>query len=217
MIDVLVADDEAIVRDGLRVLIELADDLRVVGEAADGLQAVELVRELHPDVVLLDIRMPHMDGIEATRTLMALPSPPRVLVLTTFDRNEYLYDAMKAGASGFLLKDTRRAQLVDAIRTVAAGEQLVAPSITRRLIEEFCRHPSPDERPAGLDALTAREVEVLTLVARGLTNAEIASTLVVAETTVKTHIARILAKLGLRDRTQAVVTAYEHGLVRPGR
>ena len=216
MIDVLIADDEAIVRDGLRVIIELADDLRVVGEAGDGRQAVELARELQPDVVLLDIRMPQMDGIEATSTIMALPSPPRVLVLTTFDRNEYLYDAMKAGASGFLLKDVRRAQLVDAIRTVAGGEQLVAPSITRRLIEEFCRRPSPDERLAGLDGLTAREVEVLALVARGLSNAEIASTLVVAETTVKTHIARILSKLGLRDRTQAVVVAYENGLVRPG-
>lgn len=217
MIDVVIADDEAIVRDGLRVIIELAGDLRVVGEAADGQQAVDLVRELQPDVALLDIRMPRMDGIEATRVLMALPSPPRVLVLTTFDRNEYLYDAMKAGASGFLLKDTRRAQLVDAIRVVVAGEQLVAPSITRRLIEEFCRRPSPDERPATLDQLTAREAEVLVLVARGLTNAEIAATLVVAETTVKTHIARILSKLGLRDRTQAVVTAYETGLVQPGR
>ncbi len=215
MIDVLIADDEAIVRDGLRVLIELADDLRVVGEAADGQEAVELVRELQPEVVLLDIRMPNMDGLEATRTLMALPSPPRVLLLTTFDRNEYLYDAMRAGASGFLLKDTRRAQLIKAIRGVASGEQLVAPSITRRLIEEFCRRPSPDERPVGLDGLTSREVEVLALVARGLTNAEIASTLVVAETTVKTHIARILSKLGLRDRTQAVVTAYENGLVQP--
>lgn len=216
MIDVLIADDEAIVRDGLRVIIELAEDLRVVGEASDGAEAVQLARDLNPDIALLDIRMPTMDGIEATRMILDAPNPPRVLVLTTFDRNEYVYEAMKAGASGFLLKDTRRAQLVDAIRVVVAGEQLVAPSITRRLIEEFCRRPGPDERPRVLDQLTGRELEVLTLVARGLTNAEIAAALVVAQTTVKTHIARILSKLGLRDRSQAVVVAYETGLVQPG-
>jgi DNA-binding NarL/FixJ family response regulator len=216
-IDVLVADDEAIVRDGLKVIIELDADLHVVGEAADGREAVDRARELRPDVALLDIRMPRMDGIEATREIMRMPNPPRVLVLTTFDRNEYVYDAMKAGASGFLLKDTRRGQLVEAIRAVVAGDQLVAPTITRRLIEEFCRQPSRHDRPAALDRLTERELQVLTFVARGLSNAEIAATLVVAETTVKTHVARILTKLGLRDRAQAVVAAYESGLVQPGR
>jgi DNA-binding NarL/FixJ family response regulator len=215
-IGVLVADDEAIVREGLRVIIELADDLRVVGEASDGIEAVDQVRDLRPDVALLDIRMPRMDGIEATRAIMALPSPPRVLVLTTFDRNEYVYDAMKAGASGFLLKDTRRGQLIDAIRAVAAGDRLVAPAITRMLIEEFCRRPSKQDRPPQLQHLAARELEVLTYVARGMSNADIAATLVVAETTIKTHIARILTKLNLRDRAQAVVAAYESGLVQPG-
>jgi DNA-binding NarL/FixJ family response regulator len=215
VIDVLIADDEAIVRDGLRVMIELTDDLRVVGEAADGAEAVALVRELRPDVALLDVRMPGMDGIEATGLIMSAPQPPRVLVLTTFDRNEYVYDAMKAGASGFLLKDIRRAQLVDAIRAAVAGDQHVAPAITRRLIEEFCRPTQlPTVRP--LEGLTPREQEVLALVGRGMSNAEIAASLVVAETTVKTHVARILTKLGLRDRAQAVVAAYESGLVRPG-
>jgi DNA-binding NarL/FixJ family response regulator len=216
LIRVLVADDEAIVRDGLRVIIELADDLQVVAEAADGREAVDLARELTPDVAVLDIRMPRMDGIDATRRMMALPSPPRVLVLTTFDRNEYVYDAMQAGASGFLLKDTRRNQLVDAIRAIAEGDRLVAPAITRRLIQEFCRRPTPGGRPTALTQLTARELEVLTLVARGMSNTEIAAHLVVAETTVKTHTARILSKLGLRDRAQAVIAAYESGLVQPG-
>jgi DNA-binding NarL/FixJ family response regulator len=216
LIRVLVADDEAIVRDGLRVIIELADDLQVVAEAADGREAVDLARELTPDVAVLDIRMPRMDGIDATRRMMALPSPPRVLVLTTFDRNEYVYDAMQAGASGFLLKDTRRNQLVDAIRAIAEGDRLVAPAITRRLIQEFCRRPTPSDRPTALTQLTARELEVLTLVARGMSNTEIAARLVVAETTVKTHTARILSKLGLRDRAQAVIAAYESGLVQPG-
>ncbi len=216
MIRVLVADDEAIVRDGLRVIIELADDLRVVAEAADGREAVDLARELTPDVAVLDIRMPRMGGIEATRMMMTLPRPPRVLVLTTFDRNEYVYDAMQAGASGFLLKDTRRNQLIDAIRAIAEGDRLVAPAITRRLIQEFCRRPTLSNRPSALTQLTARELEVLTLVARGLSNTEIAAHLVVAETTVKTHTARILSKLGLRDRAQAVIAAYESGLVQPG-
>ena len=216
-IRILIADDEAIVRDGLRAIVEHESDLEVVGEAADGEQAVAVARELEPDVALLDIQMPNVDGVEATRRLLALPRPPRVLILTTFDRNEYVYESMRAGASGFLLKDVRRGQLTDAIRTVVDGDTLVAPTITRRLIEEFCRRPSPTgTTPPTLIDLTARELEVLQLVAHGLSNTEIAATLVVAETTVKTHVAHILGKLGLRDRAQAVVAAYETGLVEPG-
>jgi DNA-binding NarL/FixJ family response regulator len=215
---VLIADDEAIVRDGLRAILELEDDLEVVGEAANGAEAVAAARRLQPDVVLVDVQMPVMDGVAATRRLVALPSPPRVLVLTTFDRNEYVYESLRAGASGFLLKDVRRGQLTDAIRVVVAGETLLAPAITRRLIEEFCRRPSPDGRtPAELASLTERELEVLTLLGRGLSNADIAAELVVAETTVKTHVAHVLTKLDLRDRAQAVVAAYETGLITPGR
>jgi DNA-binding NarL/FixJ family response regulator len=217
VIRVLITDDEAIVRDGLRAIIELEPDLEVVAEASDGAEAVELARTLSPDVALVDIRMPNVDGIEATRRLGALPSPPRVLVLTTFDHNEYVYEAMKSGASGFLLKDVRRGQLTDAIRKVVDGDTLVAPAITRRLIEEFCRRPSSDDARRGkLVDLTPRELEVLTLVGRGLSNSEIAQALVLAETTVKTHVARVFSKLDLRDRAQAVVVAYETGLVRPG-
>jgi DNA-binding NarL/FixJ family response regulator len=217
VIRVLVVDDEAIVRDGLRTIIDLEPDLAVVGEAADGKEALAQVRTHRPDVLLVDVQMPVMDGLETTRQLMRSPTPPRVLVLTTFDRNEYVYEAMRAGASGFLLKDVRRGQLTDAIRTVVAGDTLLAPAVTRRLVEEFCRLPSPTAtRPAMLDALTEREVEVLGLVARGMSNPEIAERLFVAETTVKTHVARLLAKLDLRDRVQAVVVAYESGLVRPG-
>ena len=216
-IRVLIADDEAIVRDGLRAIVEVEDDLEVIAEAADGAEAVEFARTLCPDVALVDIRMPAMDGLETTRRLLALADPPRVLVLTTFDRNEYVYEAMKAGASGFLLKDVRRGQLTDAIRKVVAGDTLVAPAITRRLIEEFCRRPSgQDARQKELGDLTPRELEVLTLMGKGLSNTEIADTLFVAETTVKTHVARVLGKLGLRDRAQAVVVAYETGLVQPG-
>ena len=216
-IRVLIADDEAIVRDGLRAIVELEPDLEVIAEAADGAEAVELARTHSPDVALVDIRMPNMDGLEATRRLLALPGAPRVLVLTTFDHNEYVYEAMRAGASGFLLKDVRRGQLTDAIRKVVEGDTLVAPAITRRLIEEFCRRPSPrDARRNELVDLTPRELEALTLVGRGLSNSEIARTLVVAETTVKTHVARVLGKLDLRDRAQAVVVAYETGLVEPG-
>ena len=214
---ILIADDEAIVRDGLRAIVELEPDFEVVGEAADGAEAVEIARAVEPDVALVDIRMPNMDGLEATRRLLALAQAPRVLILTTFARNEYVYEAMKAGASGFLLKDVRRNQLTEAIRKVVEGDTLIAPTITRRLIEEFCRKPSAlASRQNELAELTPREVEVLTLVGRGLSNGEIADTLVVAETTVKTHVGRFLAKLDLRDRAQAVVVAYETGLVVPG-
>ena len=214
---VLIADDEAIVRDGLRAIIEFEDDLEVVGEAPDGAQAVAAARRLRPDVALVDVQMPVMDGVEATRRLLGLVPAPRVLVLTTFDRNEYVYGALRAGASGFLLKDVRRGQLTDAIRTVMAGETLLAPAITRRLVEQFCSRPAPGAgRPPELVELTAREVEILTLIGRGMANAEMASRLFVAETTVKTHVAHILTKLGLHDRAQAVVVAYETGLVTPG-
>jgi DNA-binding NarL/FixJ family response regulator len=217
VISVLVVDDEAIVRDGLRVIVDLEDDLQVIGEAGNGVQALAIARERRPEVALVDIQMPTMDGIALTRRLLALREPPRVLVLTTFDHNEYVYDAMKAGASGFLLKDVRRGQLTDAIRTVVRGDTLLAPTITRRLVEEFCRRPNTHGgTPSQLRTLTGRELEVLTLVARGRSNADIARDLVVAETTVKTHVARVLAKLGLRDRAQAVVMAYETGLVQAG-
>jgi DNA-binding NarL/FixJ family response regulator len=217
MLRVLIADDETIVRDGLRAIVELEPDLEVIGEAADGAEAVELARTLTPDVALIDIRMPTMDGLEATRRLLSLPQPPRVLVLTTFGHNEYVYEAMKSGASGFLLKDVRRGQLTDAIRKVVEGDTLIAPAITRRLVEEFCRRPSAlASRQQELADLTPREVEVLTLIGRGLSNNDIARTLFIADTTVKTHVARVLTKLRLRDRAQAVVIAYETGLVQPG-
>lgn len=216
MIRILIADDQALVRDGLRAIAELENDIEVVGEASDGADAVESSRRLDPDVVLMDVRMPGVDGIEATRRLLSDAHPPRVLMLTTFDRNEYVYEAMKAGASGFLLKDVRRDQLADAIRTVAAGDALISPSITRRLIEQFCSRPSPTGMPEEAASLTPREVEVLKQVARSLSNAEIAMELFVGETTVKTHVARVLTKLRLRDRVQIVVFAYETGLVQPG-
>jgi DNA-binding NarL/FixJ family response regulator len=214
MIRVLLADDQALVRDGFRALIDRDPDMRVVAEAADGVEAVSQTRAEHPDVVLMDIRMPRIDGLEATKQVLALPDPPRVLVLTTFDRNDWVYEALRAGASGFLLKDVRGNQLTDAIRTVAAGDALLAPSITRRLIEEFVsRGPGVSARLP--DVLTSREVEVLRLLAAGLSNAEIADRLVVELSTVKTHVNRMLSKLELRDRTQAVVYAYETGLVVP--
>ena len=215
MTTVLLADDQALVRDGFRALIDSQPDLEVVGEAVDGVEAVEMARRLAPDVVLMDIRMPRLDGLAATRQILAAGSAVRVLVLTTFDRNEWVYEALRAGASGFLLKDVRAHQLTDAIRTVAAGDALLAPAITRRLIERFVRDASvasPAPPPA---ALTDREVEVLRLIASGLSNAEIAERLVIGHATVKTHVNRLLAKLGLRDRTQAVVYAYEHRLVVP--
>lgn len=217
MIRVLLAEDQALVRDGLRMMLAAEPDIEVVGEAADGKQALELVRRLVPDVALMDVRMPELNGIEATRRLAAAGSPVRVLVLTTFDLDEYVYEAMRAGASGFLLKDARREQLAAAIRAVSAGEMLIDPAVTRRLVEDFCRRPPPTTGiPAAAQELTERELEVARAVARGLTNAQIAGDLYLGETTVKTHIANILAKLNLRDRVQIVVFAYETGLVQPG-
>jgi DNA-binding NarL/FixJ family response regulator len=202
------------------MILDAEDDLEVVGEAADGAEAVKLARQLKPEVVLMDIRMPELDGIEATRRIaeLATDPPTRVLMLTTFDLNEYVYEALRAGASGFLLKDVPPEQLAAGIRIVAQGEALLAPSITKRLIQEFARaSPATPEPPKGLDELTARELEVFKLVARGLSNAEVAQELIVSETTVKTHVARVLMKLGLRDRVQAVVLAYESGIAVPGR
>ena len=217
MIRVLIADDQALVRAGFRAILETQADLEVVGEAADGTEAVHLAQQLRPDVVLMDIRMPGLDGIEATRRLLREPEAPRVLMLTTFDLDEYLYEAMKAGAGGFLLKDAPRDKLIDAVRTVAAGDALLAPALLRRLVEDYISRPAPGAAPpAELDELTPREREVLTLIARGLANAEIAARMFVSEATVRTHVTHILAKLGLRDRVQAVVLAYETGLVRPG-
>ena len=215
MIRVLLADDQALVRAGFRMILKAEPGIEVVGEAGNGVEAVAYARELAPDVVLMDIRMPVLDGIEATRQVVLNETSPRVLVLTTFDLDEYVYGALRAGASGFLLKDAPEEQLVSAIRVIATGGSLFAPSVTRRLIEEFSRRAAPTSPPQ-LDELTARELEVLRLVARGLTNGEIAATLVVSEHTVKTHVAHLLRKLGLRDRTQAVVAAYESGLVKPG-
>jgi DNA-binding NarL/FixJ family response regulator len=216
-IGVLVVDDQALVRAGFVKLLEPETDLLVVGEASDGSEAVEAAAQTRPDVVLMDIRMPRLDGIEATRRIRAGHGAPRVLVLTTYDLDEYVFDAIKAGASGFLLKDAPADQLVAGIRVVAAGDALLAPAVTKRLIEEFARRPTPPpEGPVELSELTKREREILTLIARGLTNSEIANHLVVGESTVKTHVGNILMKLGLRDRVQAVVLAYETGLVRPG-
>jgi DNA-binding NarL/FixJ family response regulator len=217
VIRVLIADDEALVRGGFRMILEAQPDLQVVGEAADGQQALTHVRELAPDVVLMDIRMPVMDGLEATRRLLSSPTPPKVVMLTTFDLDEYVYQAMKAGASGFLLKTAPPSELTAAVRAVVGGEVLLSPPITRRLVEQFVRRPPPGhDLPPNLRALTAREVQVLRLVARGLSNAEIARVLFLGEATVKTHLNRVLAKLDLRDRVQAVVLAYETGLVTPG-
>ena len=216
MIRVLIADDQAMVRAGFRLIIDAEPDITVAGEAADGAEAVAAARRLRPDVTLMDVRMPRLDGIAATRTLLADdPAPTRVVVLTTFDVDSHVYDALRAGASGFLLKTAPPEDLVHAIRVVAAGAALLDPAVTRRVIEEFTRTPAPAPVPTEISRLTDRELEVLHHVARGLSNAEIAATLVVSEATVKTHVARLLAKLGLRDRVQAVVYAYENGLIRP--
>ena len=216
MTTVLVADDQALVRDGLRLILDGEDGVEVVGEAKDGREAVALVGELAPDVVLMDVRMPVLDGLAATREVVASGSSTRVLMLTTYDEDTYLYEAIHAGASGFLLKDSRREQLVGAIRTVAAGDAVLHPELTRRLLDRFGRGPAPDGVPGRLHSLTDRELEVLRCVARGLTNAEIAAALFLSEATVKTHLVHVTQKLGLRDRVHAVVTAYECGLVRPG-
>ena len=215
MIRVLLADDQALVRAGFRMILKAEPEIDVVGEAGDGAEAVALARDLAPHVVLMDVRMPVLDGIEATRRIVDGDAATRVLVLTTFDLDEYVYEALRAGASGFLLKDAPEEQLVAGIKIVADGGSLFAPAVTRRLIERFAgRHAIAP--PPGLDELTARELEVLRLVARGLSNAEIAASLVVSEHTVKTHVAHVLGKLDLRGRVQAVVLAYETGIVRPG-
>jgi DNA-binding NarL/FixJ family response regulator len=214
-IRVLIADDQAMVREGFSVLLNAQAGIEVVGEAGDGREAVERVGRLRPDVVLMDVRMPVVDGLEATRRITGLDDAPKVLILTTFDLDEYVYAALRAGASGFLLKTASAQVLADAVRVVAAGEAMLAPTVTRRLIAEFVRmRPGPP--PVRPEVLTARETEILTLIAGGLSNAEIAARLVIAEQTVKTHIGRILTKLGLRDRTQAAIYAYGTGLVNPG-
>lgn len=215
-IRVLVVDDQALVRVGFRMILEAEPDLEVVGEAADGVEAVAGVHRERPDVVLMDVRMPNLDGIAATRRILEGSGSAKVLMLTTFDMDEYVYEAFRAGASGFLLKDVPPERLVAGIRAVASGEALLAPSVTRRLIETFVRRQPARAVPQAVEELTAREREVLELMARGLSNAEIAETFVLSETTVKTHVSRVLDKLELRDRVQAVVFAYEHGLVQPG-
>ena len=218
-VKLVLADDEQLVRSGLRLILEAEDDIEVIGEASDGAEAVTLTRRLDPDVVLMDVQMPHMNGIEATREIVALgrEDSSRVVILTTFDLDEYVYEALKAGASGFLLKRTPAEDLVAGIRVVAEGEALLAPSVTQRLIENFRNRPEAPARDASeLDDLTDREREVLVLVARGMTNGDIAAHLFLSEGTVKTHVKRIFAKLNLHDRTQAVILAYEVGLVRPG-
>jgi DNA-binding NarL/FixJ family response regulator len=216
VIRVLIADDQRLVRSGFRMILGSDPELEVVGEAGDGVEAVAAARSLEPDVVLMDVRMPRVDGIEATRQISLLAEAPRVLVLTTFDLDEYVFAALRVGASGFLLKDAPEEQLLSAIRVVSAGGSLFAPSVTRRLIERFASLDNGAAPPPALGELTSRELEVLRLLARGHSNAEIAAELVVSDHTVKTHVAHVLSKLGLRDRIQAVIVAYESGLVRPG-
>jgi DNA-binding NarL/FixJ family response regulator len=216
-IRVVIADDQGMVRSGFTVLLNAQPDIEVIAEAVNGQEAVSHAAGLHPDVILMDVRMPVLDGLQAARQITALPEPPKILILTTFDLDDYVYEALRAGASGFLLKDASARELADAVRLVAAGDALLAPGITRRLIAEFARMGAPrGPSRKQLDGLTERESEVLALVARGMSNGEIADHLVVAEQTIKTHVSRILMKLGLRDRTQAVVLAYETGLVHPG-
>jgi DNA-binding NarL/FixJ family response regulator len=216
VIRVLIADDQELVRTGFRVILSAEPDIDVVGEAGDGRQAIEAAARLRPDVVVMDIRMPNLDGIAATRRIAAAGRSPRVLILTTFDLDEYVYEALRAGASGFLLKDAGADELIHAVHVVAAGEALLAPSVTRRLIEDFAQRPPRRERPAALAELTPRELEVLRLLARGLSNGDIAHELVLGDATIKTHVSRIFTKLDLHDRAQAVVLAYETGLVEPG-
>jgi DNA-binding NarL/FixJ family response regulator len=219
MIKVLIADDQALVRTGFRMILDAEADIEVTGEAADGLEAITAAKSARPDVILMDVRMPNMNGIEATRQLVDKDDvePIRILILTTFDLDEYVYDALRAGASGFLLKDAPPEELVHAVRVVERGDALIAPSITKRLIEEISHRPAQQGAPPEtLETLTQRELEVLQLMARGLSNHEIAQELFVSDTTVKTHVGRVLMKLGLRDRVQAVVLAYESGVVRPG-
>jgi DNA-binding NarL/FixJ family response regulator len=215
-IRVLIADDQELVRTGFRAILNAEPDLEVVGEARDGNEVIQAARTLRPQVVLMDIRMPNLDGIQATRRITAGDGSPRVLILTTFDLDEYVYDALRAGASGFLLKDAAADDLLQAIRVIASGEALLAPSITRRLIEDYTRRPAPRRQPDALASLTARELEVMRLLARGMPNTDIARELFLGDATVKTHIARIFTKLNLHDRAQAVVLAYETGLVQPG-
>lgn len=218
MISVLIVDDQDLVREGLRMMLEAEPDLCVAGEAGNGSQALAQARRLDPDVVLMDVRMPEMDGIESTAQLVRGGCRARILILTTFNLDEYVYRAMKAGASGFLLKDASREQLAGAVRTVSAGQALLAPAITRRLIEDFCRGPAPGgSADSATGRLSKRELQVVRLVAQGLSNAEIAAKLYLSEATIKSHVARILAKLSLRDRVQVAVFAYEKGIVRPGR
>ena len=218
MIRIALVDDQAMVRVGFRMILEAESDFTVVGEAGDGHDAAQMVLGARPDVVLMDVRMPRVDGIEATRRIMSVENAPRVLMLTTFDLDDYVYAALQAGASGFLLKDAPAEQLVDAVRIIAAGEAMLAPSVTRRLIEEVARRPVVDRQVSapGLEELTERELEVFRLIARGLSNGEIAESLYLGEATVKTHVGRVLSKLGLRDRVQAVVVAYESGVITPG-
>jgi DNA-binding NarL/FixJ family response regulator len=215
---VVIADDQQLIRDAFRMILAAEDDIEVVGEASTGSEAVAITRELEPDVVLMDIRMPELDGIEATRRILARRPRPatRVLILTTFDLDEYVYDALRSGASGFLLKDVPKHQLIAGIRTISDGDALLAPSITHRLIEEFATARTPITPPPGFDELSRRELEVFRLLATGMTNGEIASHLILGETTIKSHVTRILMKLGVRDRVQAVVLAYETGIVKPG-
>jgi DNA-binding NarL/FixJ family response regulator len=216
-IRVLIADDQGMVRSGFTVLLNAQPDIDVIGEAVNGQEAIAQAADLRPDVILMDVRMPVLDGLQATRQISALPDPPKILVLTTFDLDDYVYEALRAGASGFLLKDASAHELAEAVRLVAAGDAMLAPGVTRRLIAEFARMGAPRAPTRKqIEGLTERESEVLALVARGMSNTEIADHLVVAEQTVKTHVSRILMKLGLRDRTQAVVVAYETGLVHPG-
>jgi DNA-binding NarL/FixJ family response regulator len=218
-IRILIADDQSLVRTGFRMILDAEPDLDVVGEAIDGREAVDKAKAAKPDVILMDIRMPELDGIEATRRIVAEngDDAPKILMLTTFDLNEYVYEALRAGASGFLLKDVPAEQLADGVRVVAAGEALLAPSVTRRLLSEFAQvRPRDSAPPPEFEELTPRELEVFRLIARGLSNAEVAQELIVSETTVKTHVARVLMKLSLRDRIQAVVLAYESGIIQPG-